>query len=248
VEFRVLGPIELVRDGRGVPPGRKMVCALLATLLVHARVVRTTDQLIDDLWPHRAPPTARPALHNLLSTLRRMVGHDVLETSRDGYLLAVSEEQVDALRFERLLSRSRGEPCSQKVRTLESALSLWRGSPLVDVRYESFAQGEIRRLEELHTHAREELLDAKLALGASDSVVAELRRLVEDFPLRERLRMQLMLALHRCGRSVEALATYAEWRCRLIETWGMEPGLSIRELCDDIRVHAPSLASRLTAR
>jgi DNA-binding SARP family transcriptional activator len=241
VEFRVLGPIELVKDGRGLTPGRKMVCALLATLLVHARVVRTTDQLIDDLWPHRAPPTARPALHNLLSTLRRMLGGDVLETSRGGYVLAVSEDQVDASRFERLLTRSRGEPSTRKVRTLETALSLWRGSPLVDVRYESFAQGEIRRLEELHVHAREELLEAKLGLGAGEAVVAELRRLVEDFPLRERLRMQLMLALHRCGRSVEALATYAEWRCRLIDTWGIEPGPSIRELCDDIRVYAPGL-------
>src|SRR5439155_4932207 len=105
-----------------------------------------------------------------------------------------------------------------KVRTLEVALLLWRGSPLVDIRYAEFAQLEIRRLEELHVSVLEELLTAKLELG-SGTVVPELQRLVDGFPFRERPRMQLMVALHRSGRSVDALATYAEWRRILDESW-----------------------------
>ena len=127
--------------------------------------------------------------------------------------------------FERLLDGARGACVVEKVRLLEQALGLWRGSPLVDVRYEEFAQGEIRRLEELRVDALEELLAAKLELGAGAALVPELQRLVGGFPLRERLRMQLMVALHRSGRSVEALASYVDWRRTLMDAWGIEPGL-----------------------
>jgi DNA-binding SARP family transcriptional activator len=218
-----------------------MLRALLAVLLLHLGDLRTADQLIDDLWGEPAPRSARASLHNLMSSLRRTIGHELLRSGRSGYVLEIREDQLDACRFEQLLVSSRSAHLGEKVRLLEAALGLWRGSPLLDVRYEAFAQAEIRRLEELHVCAREDLLTAKLALGGCEAVVPELQRLVDGFPFRERLRMQLMMALHRSGRSVEALVTYGDWRCLLMESWGMEPGQEIRQLCDDI-VHAPALA------
>src|SRR5436190_1750758 len=171
----------------------------------------------------------------------RALGRDVLERTHSGYLLAVAEDAVDASRFERLVARARAVRVDERVRLLEQAIGLWRGSPLVDVRYEEFAQGEIRRFEELHVSALEELLAAKLEMGASDAVVPELQRLLDGFPYREQLRMQLMVALHRSGRSVEALASYSDWCRTLMDSWGIEPGRAIHELWDDIRKHAPDL-------
>jgi DNA-binding SARP family transcriptional activator len=218
-----------------VPLGGKLARALLATMLVHTRQVRTADQLIDDLWAEGAPPTARASLHNLVSALRRTLGHERLETCCGGgaYVLAIGDDQLDRARFERLLAQSRRESAAEKVRTLEDALALWRGSPLVDIRYAVFAQAEIRRLEELQVSALEELLAAKLELG-SCAVVPELQQLVDGFPFREGLRVQLMVALHRSGRSVDALATYAEWRRILDESWGMEPSHAIQQVRADI--------------
>ena len=210
-------------------------------LLLHAGELRTSDQLIDDIWGDCAPATARASLHNLVSSLRRTLGRDVLETTHSGYVLAVAKDRVDAFRFERLLDRARGACAVEKVRLLDQALGLWRGSPLVDVRYEEFAQGEIRRLEELRVDALEELLAAKLELGAGAALVPELQRLVGGFPLREQLRMQLMVALHRSGRSVEALASYVDWRRTLMEAWDIEPGCAIQQVWDDIRLQAPEL-------
>jgi DNA-binding SARP family transcriptional activator len=211
-------------------------------LILNAPTVRSTDQLIDDVWAEDAPACARGALRNLLTSLRRLLGRDLVQTCPGGYLLAALEEQIDAVRFERLLERSRGQRPDGKIRLLESALALWRGSPLVDLRYETFAQAAIRRLEELHVLALEELLGAKVELGAANSVVPELLLLVDVFPFRERLRVLLMVALYRSGRSVEALMVHASWRRLLQESWGLEPGREIEQLLHDIRTHAPALA------
>ena len=224
--------------------GGKLRRALLASLLLHARQVRTVDQLIDDLWPDRVPRAARGSLQNMVSSLRRTLGQGVLETACGGYVLAIDEETVDACRFERQLARAREERVDEKVRLLETALALWRGSPLVDVRYEEFAQGEIRRLEELHVSALEELFGAKLELGAYAAAVPELQRLVHNFPLREQLRLQLMVVLHRSGRSVEALSAYIDWRRTLKTAWDLQPGDAIQQLWEDIRRHAPDVAVR----
>ena len=109
--------------------------------------------MIDDLWQERAPANARTCVHNLVSSLRRTVGRDLLETRGGGYVLVVAATQVDASRFERLLARSRREPSAEKVRLLESALALWRGSPLVDVRYDDL-EGEAEPLQERAPMAR----------------------------------------------------------------------------------------------
>lgn len=241
MQFQVLGPIEVVENGSRLSLGGKLAHKLLATLLIHACRVRTADQLIDDLWADRCPPTARASLHNLISRLRRSIGPGLLANAGGGYVLTPIDDQVDVSRFERLLARSRNERAGVKVRTLETAISLWRGAPFSDVCYEEFAQGEVRRLEELHVWALEELLASKLELGESDAVVPELQRLVGRFPFRERLRMGLMIALHQTGRSVEAMVTYSEWTQILSDSWGIDPGGDIQQLSRDICVRAPSL-------
>jgi DNA-binding SARP family transcriptional activator len=238
LEFRILGQLEVVEDGRPLPLGSKLPRTVLAALLIHARELRTVDQLIDDVWCDHAPATARASLHNVVSSLRRALVADVLETTHNGYVLVIDGDSVDASRFERLLARARDVSVNQKVGLLEQAIGLWRGSPLVDFRYDEFAQSEIRRLEELHADALEELLAAKLELGASTAVVPALQRLVDEFPYRERPRMQLMVALHRSGRSVEALSSYLDWRRTLMDSWGVEPGRAIQQLWNDIRLHA----------
>jgi DNA-binding SARP family transcriptional activator len=241
IDYRILGPLEVVAGECVLLLGGKLLRALLVTLLLHTREVRTVDQLIDDLWGDAAPPNARSSLHNVLSNLRRIIGRDQLETTYSGYALAIGEDELDAARFERLLGRARHERLGEKARLLEQAIGLWRGSPLVDVRYQEFAQSEIRRLEELHVCALEELLAAKVELGFSNSVVPELQRLVDGYPFRERPRMQLMVALHRSGRSVEAIATYVDWRRTLEADWGIEPSRAIHQLWEDIRLQSPGV-------
>jgi Bacterial transcriptional activator domain len=131
-------------------------------------------------------------------------------------------------------------------RTLVTAFSLWRGSPLIDARYEDFAQAEILRLEELHAWALELRLETELELGRAEEIVPELSSLVLRFPFREKLRRLLITALHRSGRSVEAIESFVEWRQLLRLTWGLEPGRLVAELLDEIRLEAPALAEAMT--
>jgi DNA-binding SARP family transcriptional activator len=156
VDFRVLGPLEIRAGGRFVRVSSRLSRALLATLLVHAGQVLTPDQLIDDLWGVRPPSSARMCLHNLVSGLRRAIRPDVVQTVSAGYVLHVAPGNLDALRFEHLIASTVGAGPRERARTLGTALELWRGSPFVDVRYESFAQAEIGRLEELHVWALEQ--------------------------------------------------------------------------------------------
>ena len=124
---------------------------------------------------------------------------------------------------------------------LREALSLWRGPPLAEFAYEPWAQPEIDRLEELRLEALQERIETDLALGASAELVAELELLVGQYPLRERLRAQLMLALYRSGRQADALAAYRDARRALVETLGIEPTLALRQLERAILDQDPAL-------
>ena len=124
---------------------------------------------------------------------------------------------------------------------LQQAEVLWRGQPLADFTYEPFAQATIARLEELRVSAREELIEAQLALGRHDEVVSELEALVREHPFRERARGQLMLALYRCGRQAQALDAFQQARRALVEELAVEPGEALRELEQAILRQDPSL-------
>jgi DNA-binding SARP family transcriptional activator len=234
IEFRILGPLEVARDGRPLPLTGHRQRALLAALLLRANQVVATDRLVDELWRGEPPKTATTALHNVVSQLRRLLGDDVLLTRPPGYLLCAAPEQIDAGRFEAALRDARGREPTERAPVLRDALAMWRGPALADVVDEPYAELEARRLEELRLVAIEERVEADLALGAPDDVVPELESLVAANPLRERPRAQLMLALYRAGRQADALRAYAAARRTLVEELGIEPGPALQRLHAEI--------------
>lgn len=227
MDFRVLGPLEVWRDGIKVPLGKPRERALLGLLLLRANEVVPREEMIYRLWGDEPPPTAKAALHNAVSALRRALGDDAIETVGVGYRIQVQPQELDALRFQALVAQAHGAaPEARRERLLE-ALAEWRGHPLSDY---PFAEAEIVRLEELHLIALEERVDAELELGRAAELVPELQALAAAYPLRERLWAQLMLSLYRAGRPAEALATYRRAHAAFVDELGLEPGATLREL------------------
>jgi DNA-binding SARP family transcriptional activator len=245
VEFRILGPLEVWQDGRPVHIEGGKERALLAFLLLHAGEPVSVDRLIDELWGDSPPVTARKSVQVRVAGLRRALRGDILVTRGDAYLVRFEPNQLDLQRFEQLLSDgsdalAAGDP-SAAVATLREALALWRGPPLADFAYESFAQTAIARLDELHIHALELRTEALLELGLHRRVIAELEALVAEHPLRERLREQLMLALYRDGRQAEALDVYRRTRVSFVAELGIEPGPALQNLQQSILCQDPML-------
>src|ERR1700733_10605238 len=213
---RILGSFQLEEGGRHIPMGGVRQRAVLVSLLLHVNEVVPSEQLLMDLWGEDASLSAANSLQAAISRLRRVLPPGRLNTRAPGYELRMFPEELDVRQFEQLVSDGRealtAGAAEQAARTLRQALSLWRGPALADFRYEPFAQAEIVRLEELHLTCVEERVEADLALGLANALVAELRRLVSEHPVRERLRGQLMLALYRDGRQAEALEVYREFR------------------------------------
>jgi predicted ATPase/DNA-binding SARP family transcriptional activator len=251
MEFRILGPLEVLDEGRRVALASTKQRALLALLLLHRGETLGTERLIDALWGERPPATAAKSVQVHVSRLRKALapaGGELIVTREHGYELAVDPELVDAERFERLVGEGRrelaGGHAERAAAALEEALSLWRGRPLDDLAYEQFAQGEIARLDQLRVAALEQLVEAKLALGRHAEVVAQLETLVAEHPYRERLWGQLMLALYRCERQADALQAYQDARRTLVEELGIEPGERLRELERAILAQDPALGLR----
>jgi DNA-binding SARP family transcriptional activator len=254
--IRVLGGVEAVGPLGTFAPGGARPGAVLAMLVIHAGECVSVDRLVDELWTAESVASAASAAKRLQVNVLRLrrgvvrVAPDVnaaaiVRTSSCGYALQVEPDAIDAVRFERLISRGRAERGSGDARraaaTLGEALALWRGDPYADYAYESFADGEIRRLEELRDGALEAWVEAQLAVGAHVAMTAELDRLVARHPLRERLWALLMLALYRCRRQSEALAVYQQARGVLLDGLGIEPGCELRELQRAILEQSPSL-------
>jgi DNA-binding SARP family transcriptional activator len=247
VDFRLLGPLEAVAAGEALPLGGPKQRALLALLLIHANEVVSVDTLIEELWGESPPRTAPAYIQNCVSRLRKTFGPDLLETRAPGYVLRVDPQTIDARRFERLTQEVRDAPARERAGALREALQLWRGSPLADLAFESFAQTEARRLDELRLAALEDRIEAELELGMHAELVGELEALARENAARERLRRLQMLALYRAGRQVDALAAYQEARLALDEL-GLEPSEELRALERMILVHDPSLGAAVPER
>ena len=232
MEFRILGPLEVVDEGRPISIRRGKEQALLIYLLLHANEVVPSGRLIDALWDERPPPTASKILQNAVSHLRKQLGDGRLVTRDPGYLLRVEEGELDAERFERLAKEGHGD----------QALALWRGPPLLDLRDERFADDARRRLEEQRLAVVEDRIDDDLAAGRHAELVPELEQLIGEHPLRERLQGQLMRALYGAGRQADALEAYRQARRTLSEELGLEPGPQLQELERKILTQDPELA------
>jgi DNA-binding SARP family transcriptional activator len=230
LEFKILGPLEVWDGDDALQLGGQRQRAVLALLALHPGEVVPSERLITELWGESPPRTASTALQNAVSQLRKVMGADVVETRAPGYSLRVEKEAIDARRFERLLNEAKGADPGRRVELLHEALQLWRGPPLGDFAYESFAQNEAARLEELRLTALEERIEAELELGRAGDLVGELEALVRENPLRERPRGQLMLALYRSGRQAEALQAYQEARRTLVDELGIEPTPALQQL------------------
>jgi DNA-binding SARP family transcriptional activator len=228
-EFRILGPLEVVAEHGTVSLSPKQR-ALVALLLLHAGETLTTDRLVDDLWSGHPPKTATTSLWNLVTQVRKLLPPDVLVTKPAGYALLVGDHVFDLRRFEELLAEARRVEGGRRSELLRRALEQWRGPALADLAFESFATGEIERLNELRLQTLEERIDADLEGGLGGELVAELEQLVRQHPLRERLRGQLMLALYRSGRQAEALQAYLNARRVLVDELGIEPGPALQRL------------------
>jgi DNA-binding SARP family transcriptional activator len=246
VEFRILGSLEVVEEGRPLALGGARQRALLALLLTRANEIVSTDRLIDELWGERTPKAAGNALQYHISRLRRLLAPShAIVTQEPGYLIRVEPEELDLFRFERLVEEGQQSSPEAAARLFGEALALWRGPALADVAHESFAQREILRLEELRLVALERRIDADLALGRDAELVAELDALVREHPLRERPRAQLMLALYRSGRQAEALEVYRQTRRLLVDELGLEPSPALHELEQAILHQDPELTPRV---
>ena len=246
MEFRTLGPLEVLAEGRPVALGGAKQRALLAVLLLHANEVVSRDRLIDELWGASPPDTARAALQVYVSQLRKALGRDLILTQPPGYLIRVSDGELDLHRFELLVTAARAEEPVQAARLLREGLALWRGAPLAELS-DSFALHERARLEEQRLAALEQRIEADLALGRHTELVPELEGLVREHPLRERVRGQLMLALYRCGRQADALEVYRSGRRLLDEELGLKPDDELQRLEKAILNHDPSLESPVIA-
>jgi DNA-binding SARP family transcriptional activator len=237
VEFRLLGPLEVVHDGRLLEIGGVKERALLAILLLNANHAVPVDRLIDDLWGDEPAESARNSLQVRVSNVRkalRSAAPDVIATVPPGYLARLGSEQLDLQRFERLhgegeqaLARHEAELAAKLLR---EALSLWRGPALAEFANEPFARAAAGRLEELRLLALERRIEADLELGAEAGVVAELEALAAEHPYRESLYRLQMLALYRSGRQADALATFRRVRRMFIEELGIEPSSMLQEL------------------
>jgi len=248
MDFRVLGPMEVLHRGRLLPLGGRRLRALLAILLVHSGEVVTADRLIEELWGADAPPSAAKLLHVYVSRLRKSLDggpSDPISTTAGGYVLHVEPGALDSERFLTLAADGRralaeGEP-ERAAAILDDALALWRGPAFVDVAYASFAQNEIARLEEARLAALEDRIDAELAQGLHGGIVGDVQALLAEHPLRERLAAQLMLSLYRSGRQADALEVFQRTRRLLVDELGLEPGGALRGLQEAILRQDPEL-------
>jgi len=251
VEFRILGPLEVVHEGRTLPLRGSRERAVLAVLLLSANHVVSVDRIIEELWAGRPPDGAVTAIRVFVSRLRKALRHpgvdEVVFTKPPGYVARVAPGAVDAGRFEALTAeaheRTRRGDHDAAARLLREALSLWRGAALVDVAEGPGLRAEAARLEEARLTVLEERIDADLALGCHVQLVGELEALTLSHPLRERLWSQRMVALYRCGRQPEALRAYQELRRILGEELGLEPSSSLSSLEGAILRQDPDLGA-----
>jgi predicted ATPase/DNA-binding SARP family transcriptional activator len=232
----LLGGLEVQDDeGNDVVVAGPKLRALLAMLALQSGRVVPTDHIVDALWDEDPPAGVRNSLQGLASKLRRTLGSTDLVVMRGGgYVLELPVDAIDVFRYEQLVASARAAAAAgeleQAAALFGEADLLWRGDPLADFAYEDFAAGASTRLAELRLTVIEERLDIELRLGRHQEAIAQLEEFVATYPLRERLRGLLMIALYRAGRQADALRVFQDGRQLLGEELGLEPGHELREL------------------
>ena len=246
MDFRILGSVEVLAEGQPLPIGGPKQRALLAYLLLNGYEAVSAERLIEELW-YDPPSGGTQTVQTQVSRLKRALGGRVTWCG-SGYAIELEPQELDLDRFRSLLAQAGTErDPAQRSKLLNEADALWHGTPLQGVEG-PFVAAEVRALEELRVAALEERIEADLEAGRHAVVASELSSLVSRYPLRERLRGQLILALYRGGRQAEALAAYREARRMLDEELGIEPSPALRDLELAILRHDPTLDLRPSAR
>ena len=245
MEFRILGAIEVIdADGQSLALGGSRCRAMLAALALEPGTSLSRERLIDRLWA--APPaSAAHAVAVFASRLRHVLGRQRVRCHGAAYRLELDPDELDLARFRFLVRVARehvdsGDP-REAARLLAEGLAIWRGEALACLSGEPLTADVRAFLEEERLAAVETAIDVRLELGQHHELLAELRRLTDLHPNRERLRARLMLALYRCGRQVDALELYAAVRARLHDELAVEPGAELRALQRRILGQDPGL-------
>ncbi|WP_431877059.1 BTAD domain-containing putative transcriptional regulator [Micromonospora marina] len=241
LRFELLGPQRAWYAGRPLDLGPAKQRAVLAVLLLAAGRPVPTGQIVEAVWPDEAPVNGLNVVQKHVAGLRRMLEPDrsprtparVLTLTDAGYLLRVPAEAVDVSRFERGVRRARAAQADgrteEALAEVSAALELWQGEPFTGFGGTYFETAR-HRLVEMRAVALETRTELELAGGRHGELVGRLVELVAEFPVRERLRHQLMLALHRSGRQAEALAAYRDYAGLLRDEYGIEPGGALQDL------------------
>jgi DNA-binding SARP family transcriptional activator len=243
MEFRILGPLEVVDASQAVVLGGSKQRTLLTLLLLTPNRPVSVDRLIDAVWSGEPPPAASNALQYHVSQLRKALGEGAaIVTQEPGYLIQLETDQLDLLRFEQLVAEAERADPADASRLLDEALDLWRGEALVELADDMLTQAEVQRLEAARLAALERRIDADLALGRATKLVPELEALVRTHPLHEGLVGALMRALYATGRQADALDAYRATRQRFDTELGIEPSPFLRDLERAILRQDPELA------
>lgn len=243
MEFRILGPVEVWRDGQEIVLDGAKQRTVLAALLLARGCMLSDSQLCSLLWGENPPATFNAQLYTYASRLRRHLGDEVsIVRKRPGYFIRIGPGRLDSEEFERLAKSGREALAAKRYEEaapqLRQALALWRGPALANVT-QSLVDSDARRLEEARLAVLEKRVEADLALGLHRHLVPELTGLVVEHPLHEVLRAQLMMALHRCDRQADALAVYQKGRQVLIEELGVYPGKVLTRTYQEILMANP---------
>ena len=235
--FKMLGPLEIRREGRRVEPGTKRQRLVLALLLCEDNgSAVSTESLISTVWPQEQPRNPRKAVQVYVSNLRAVLGSAEggprIESGASGYRLSVSPQVTDAARFEglarfgaRLITA--GHP-AEGAATLQQSLDLWRGPVLREFEHVPAVRRTAQRLTRLRLSVVEQWAEAELVLDRPEAALDGLEQFTLDHPVRERLRALQMTALHQLGRPAEAQAVYDEVRQILARDFGLDPGAALR--------------------
>ncbi|MFI0353846.1 BTAD domain-containing putative transcriptional regulator [Actinomadura sp. 9N407] len=247
MQIGILGTVSLTVNGRQHEIRAGKVRTLVAVLALEAGQAISHEELAAELWSGRPLRNARNALQAHASRLRRLLdgaGHTPLRSVRNGYLLEIPQDGVDGNRFLDLATQGAAalhDRPAHAAELLTAALRLWRGPALLDAGEGLRCQAAAALFDERRLAAQEDLISARLAVGDERQAIPELRRLVAQHPLRERLSDQLMLALYRSGRQGEALEQFHHTRRFLDQELGLSPGLPLQRRYAAILAHDPEL-------
>lgn len=249
-QFTVLGPLEVVCEGRVVPVTARKQRVILAALLIHANRVVPVSDLVAFLWDDSPPRAERNSLQNHVMRLRRTLGADALVHTRpDGYLIRVERDSVDVHRFHSLVGAAKAAVRESEFqlasRLLGDALGLWQGPALVDTPSSCLQREVVPSWNESRLRAVELRLDAELALGRHHDLISELIDLTARHPFRESFWGKRIIALYRARRQAEALSCYHAVKDLLSRDLGIDPGTELKSLYHRILTADPALMTAM---